>query len=69
MVSTRIIVLSSCKDDDKVWEKSCEICTDEAREGIVHLPLFMTMIDDEQHLLATCLKYHHPRFGLPDVYQ
>ena len=41
-----------------IWEKRCEFCTSEDALPFSHLPFHDTIIEDENHILVTCPRYH-----------
>ena len=52
--------------DQGIWRKCCKTCSDTAAEYLAHLPFFEPIIEDEQHFLVSCPRYHHIRLGLSD---
>ena len=50
--------------DQGVWRKCCRVCCDEEAETLSHLPFYEPIIEDEQHVIATCPSYHHIRLQL-----
>ena len=52
--------------DKILWTKCCKVCCTDDGEYLTSLPLFDPILEDEQHVLATCPLYHHLRMGLPD---
>ena len=52
--------------ENTVWRKCCKVCCSEDAQALSHLPFFQPIIEDEQHVLGTCPKYHHLRMQLED---
>ena len=48
------------------WRKSCQVCFAEEAQALSQLPFYQPIVEDEQHVLATCPKYHHIRLQLDD---
>jgi hypothetical protein len=47
-----------------MWEKRCKFCTADEALPLSHLPFHDTIIEDENHILVTCPKFHAPRTTL-----
>ena len=48
------------------WEKRCRFCTTEDALLLSHLPFHDTIVEDENHILVTCPRYHAPRTSLEE---
>ena len=54
------------KGANVTWEKRCKFCTSEEALPFSHLPFYDTIIEDENHILVTCPKFHAPRTTLQE---
>ena len=52
--------------DSTLWRKSCHVCCADEAEALSYLPFYQPILEDEQHVLAECPKYHHLRHQLDD---
>ena len=50
-----------------MWEKRCKFCTSDEALSLSHLPSHDTIIEDENHILVTCPKFHAPRTTLRET--
>ena len=48
-----------------MWKRRCEFCSSDDAELFTHLPYAeVTIVEDEQHVLVSCPKYHLLRSSL-----
>ena len=52
--------------NDGISRKCCEVCCTDDIKYLVHLPFFEPIIENEQHVLACCPRFHHIRLELDE---
>ena len=57
----------STNQDSIIWNKCCNICSDDNVELLISLPFAEPILEDEEHALVTCPMYQHIRYMLDDT--
>ena len=51
---------------NRTWNKCCVTCMASDAEDLIHLPFADPVLEDEQHILVTCPRYHYIRSTVSD---